>query len=949
MRASPVPPAEILAFASEACAVAGYPPTTPELDDKLRALGLLFGKAAPNSADLTHYLWHILEGNIPRALALQALEAVQECEFKGVAGVMTRNALEAARDDLGSIYGGEMLKNLGALLKSIARRAVEMTTSGMEGEVAAARSERIAAVQTIKALEADLTKIAKAYYGEEAPTGVSADGIADFIGEVKADRNTNAPLSRAQVADMRSAMDDLRRQRDEARAEAGVQRDRAAKANSDIAVITKAYFAAGFGPSPTTPEKVAAAIGDLLAARERAKQKASDAEAHAARWLKACKLLGWDTEADPAISSDGIGKMTAFMERMQALLVKPLRDELRSRQAPNLAAFGFGFEKATPERIVKIAAERSQADAREIGRLRAANRDLSAKIESAPGSGLRKRLKEAERIAGNPGELERRQVELEKVNSQIREATAQRNAVLAAARKDPTGKDEVATEQQREEHRRSMSRLYNDYQLLAEAVDPTMKWPTQAGSLPPAGAHSLVDKAKQHRQDAHRTERERRRHDEADSNYAALALAVCPFPKEHEALLKQAAAARDRAALECAKGLPDGYRIEEVLPLGWRWEIGSGTWGETLDSPGVAVRQAWRRLVNQVESAHREAVRYAEKRLAELEGQVPIRSVLLAAVQALGWKPEDGDPEDWAIGERRKFDNDLSCLRGYFCALANTIEPNTAFSSLVPPVDVQRALLDKARQLVNDAHTCEQHRRQVDHIDATLGRMLGKERAAGLTLDDRLTELAAQRDAYKKAAEPHPHAHAHMLEHLDLRAQAADMARVRDLLHDRRTKLALRDGEALSYAELVQGLLSAWHLAEHDLALVRGKGPSAADVLRGEWAGDVVKTEEVTSDVVWDGKAWMPRATHGRKFGGPGQPALDPAVIAGAVGYPPPMQHPGVLALSINTPDSLTGARPSLALWYKLGDKTWCLAQQQIEPMRWGDSLLITIPLGPKS
>lgn len=383
MRASPVPPAEILAFAVDACAAAGFPPTTPELDEKLRALGLLFGKAAPNSADLTHYLWHILEGNVPRVLALQALEAVQECEFKGVAGVMTRNALEAARDDLGSIYGGEMLKNLGALLKSIARRAVEMTTSGMEGEVAAARSERIAAVQTIKALEADLTKIAKAYYGEEAPTGVSADGIADFIGEVMADRN----------------------------------------------IACEGETAA------------------LLKARE-ANDRANEV---------------WD----------------------------------------------------------------------QIGRLR---------------ENLRRR---------------------------------------------------------------------------------------------------------------------------------------------------------------------------------------------------------------------------------------PI-------------------------------------------------------------------------------------------------------------------------------------------------APDADMARIRDLLHDRRARLALRDGEALGYPELVLGLLDDFYTAEHDLELVRGKGPSAADELRARWEAGV-------------------SAPHR-----PGDPLFNPATLVGAVGYPPPMQHPGVLALTINTPDSLTGARPSLALWYRLGDSTWCLAQQQIEPMRWGDTFLLTIPLGPK-
>jgi len=63
--------------------------------------------------------------------------------------------------------------------------------------------------------------------------------------------------------------------------EARHQRDRAVKHESDIGVITQAYFAAGFGPSPATPGGIASALGK------------------ARRCGDALRALGWDGLVDP--------------------------------------------------------------------------------------------------------------------------------------------------------------------------------------------------------------------------------------------------------------------------------------------------------------------------------------------------------------------------------------------------------------------------------------------------------------------------------------------------------------------------------------------------------------------------------------------------------------------------------------------------------------------------
>ena len=47
------------------------------------------------------------------------------------------------------------------------------------------------------------------------------------------------------------------------------------------------------------------------------------------------------------------------------------------------------------------------------------------------------------------------------------------------------------------------------------------------------------------------------------------------------------------------------------------------------------------------------------------------------------------------------------------------------------------------------------------------------------------------------------------------------MARIKDLLADRRSRLGLRDGEALSYPDLVAGLIDELAVAVHDLTIPR--------------------------------------------------------------------------------------------------------------------------------
>lgn len=79
---------------------------------------------------------------------------------------------------------------------------------------------------------------------------------------------------------------------------------------------------------------------------------------------------------------------TSTYTRIKDEVIAPLR-------APGLLAVGPS-DKATPERIVALAVERIASQAKEIERLREVNAMVLARVASAPGSGLRKRLKVAQ-------------------------------------------------------------------------------------------------------------------------------------------------------------------------------------------------------------------------------------------------------------------------------------------------------------------------------------------------------------------------------------------------------------------------------------------------------------------------------------------------------------------------------------------------------------------------
>lgn len=80
--------------------------------------------------------------------------------------------------------------------------------------------------------------------------------------------------------------------------------------------------------------------------------------------------------------------MTTDSTTIAASALEPLRARGVLSSSP--------FDKATPERLVEMAVERLAQQAKEIERLREVNAKVLASVESAPGSGLRKRLKAAQ-------------------------------------------------------------------------------------------------------------------------------------------------------------------------------------------------------------------------------------------------------------------------------------------------------------------------------------------------------------------------------------------------------------------------------------------------------------------------------------------------------------------------------------------------------------------------
>ena len=73
-----------------------------------------------------------------------------------------------------------------------------------------------------------------------------------------------------------------------------------------------------------------------------------------------------------------------------------IKDEvLAPLRARGVLSYG-GLTDATPERVVEMAVERLAQQSKEIERLREVNAAVLAQVASAPGSGLRKRLKAAQ-------------------------------------------------------------------------------------------------------------------------------------------------------------------------------------------------------------------------------------------------------------------------------------------------------------------------------------------------------------------------------------------------------------------------------------------------------------------------------------------------------------------------------------------------------------------------
>lgn len=344
--------------------------------------------------------------------------------------IQARNAAAKAEREIADIKASTRAGaiDIGALLERFPT-ATMVTIIDNHGLVPA--SPRITRVRSVRGKTGRYSIQANVEEGAQVLLEVLGDGSV----EVHKNRDGQVGRILSPMAMMRERAENAEREvaqlkgeREASRAEVTAHRDDAASQRAkvgelerDIQHIVSAYHDCSGKGGPASASLVAEMIKNLYARR-----------VYSDRWLKACEQTGMNAEADPALQRpDGADKLVAFIERSQGLLVKPLRDLVGGRP--------HGAYLAIPERVVELAAERIQTDFRELERLRAANRDAVAKIESAPGSGLRKRLKEAERIAGNPVELERLQVELEKIQAQIRMATLQRNALHAAAREEATG------------------------------------------------------------------------------------------------------------------------------------------------------------------------------------------------------------------------------------------------------------------------------------------------------------------------------------------------------------------------------------------------------------------------------------------------------------------------------------------------------------------------------
>ncbi len=133
--------------------------------------------------------------------------------------------------------------------------------------------QRDATESSVRALESEVAAM-RAEIDEMLPAGShDLDAVRKVLLAAKGFDNSTrstAQLAEDVAARLSATGDELER-----------PRDRAAKANADIGVITQGYFAAGFGPSPATP-------GGIAGALDKARRRGD-----------ALRTLGWDGIVDP--------------------------------------------------------------------------------------------------------------------------------------------------------------------------------------------------------------------------------------------------------------------------------------------------------------------------------------------------------------------------------------------------------------------------------------------------------------------------------------------------------------------------------------------------------------------------------------------------------------------------------------------------------------------------
>lgn len=575
------------------------------------------------------------------------------------------------------------------------------------------RDRAKAAEAKVKALEAELTLAEAELRGPSARMGEALKALG-WHGA--GDPREWADAKRLEIErDLAAERDRQHADLVAARNEASHQRQRAVKLEADIGTITAAYFNAGFGPSPTTPAKVAASIGTLQADLAVATKTATvrghalnalgwDGRSDPESWAKnevmlreaagsdiralrakterdakirgdALKVLGWNGDEHPEAWAprllEGIRRGREMLDKLEGPV--PIRSVLIAA----VEALGWKLEDGDPEdwaigkarMIAEHGAQMERANAHAARWRRAcglfcwapetepptmidfsrAQALLVAPLKAALGPGfiddspaliVGLAVKRIERDAATWEDARRRAIDalvepLKAATGAFAAPSPARLVDIAVMRIQVGDKamDDLATV------RTAAHKLVEGVADLVTAVDP--KELTQPVDLSPARWKVLAMQAEQQRKDAARMEQAHRDHGRLDKDltdvaarYDELAAAVCPFPKDHEKLIAQAIAARDRALVECSAALPPGYRLEHVTPgdpphtpnggpYGYRWAKGGArecnlARGGATHSPGLAVGLAWDHA-SAVGSEHAQIIAAHRWRAADLQ------------------------------------------------------------------------------------------------------------------------------------------------------------------------------------------------------------------------------------------------------------------------------------------------------------------------------------------